>query len=148
MAARESRPSAAREGPLGPIAGFLERFRGTGGVPTAATEDLGSELAPVFAALDALEREVAELRSRSETGRARLEHDSNEEAERIMAEARWRADAERADALKAALRAADSEAAALVKQGELDAQEIRERGAERVPAVVAAVVNRILEDTE
>jgi vacuolar-type H+-ATPase subunit H len=148
MATRESRPSPAREGPLGPIAGFLERFRRAGGVPTAATEDLASELAPVFAALDALEREAAELHSRSEAGRARLEHDSNEEVERIMAEARWRADAERADALKAALRAADGEAAALVKQGELDAQEIRERGAKRVPGIVATVVGRILEDTE
>jgi vacuolar-type H+-ATPase subunit H len=145
MAVRGVRATPAVQGPLGPLTGLLERLRRTGGVPAAAGDDLGAELAPVFAALDELERRAAAVRSASEAGRAHLEAETGEEIERIMAEARARADAERDEALRAGLRAADAEAAAIVRQGELEAERIRDVGATRVPDVAAAAVERILE---
>jgi hypothetical protein len=88
MSVRGSRTSAARQGPFGPLAAFLERFRRTRGVPATIGDDRISELAPLFAALDRIEQDAASLRSRSQAARARLAHETDEEIERILAEAR------------------------------------------------------------
>lgn len=141
-----SSTSAARQGPLGPLANFLERFRRAGGVPAEIGGDVAGELAPLFAALDQIDEKAAARRSQGEAARARIEYETAEEIERIMAEGRARAAAERDDALKAVLRGADAEAAAIVRQGEREAAAIRETGRERVEDVVAAVVERILEE--
>ena len=130
---------------MGPIGGFLERFRGVGGVPAAVGEEPVLELAPVFAALDAFELEAAEARGHAETVAAHRLHKAEEGAKEILAAARGLADSERGDALKAGLRAADVEASQIVARAEADARRIDETGRQRLPALVDEVVARVLE---
>ena len=136
---------AAGRGPIGPIGGFLERFRRTGGVPASVGGEALTELAPVFAALDEIEREVAELRGRARDAAARHAREAEEEAEMLMAEARNRAEAEREDAYLAGLRAADADAARIVQAGQRAAQAIEREGRERLPGLVAVVLERVFE---
>lgn len=133
-----------RHGPVGPIAGFLERFRRSAGVPAAVGGEAATELAPVFAVLDEIEQEVAALRERSEAAAARRLHDADEEAQQIVTEGREHAAAERDEALRAGLQAADVEADAILRRAGVDAAAIRKTGEERVPALVAEVLVRVL----
>jgi vacuolar-type H+-ATPase subunit H len=142
---RSSGAFAARQGPLGPISGFLERFRRSGGVPAAVGGDAASELAGVFAALDRLELEAEALRESSRAAVTQHEREIEQQAHRIVAEARAQAESARDDAVEAGLRAAETEAAAVVAQAEADATRIREAGQERLPDFVAGVLARVLE---
>lgn len=135
--------TVAGQGPIGPIGGFLERFRRTPGMPARVGDEAAVELAPVFAVLDAFEREAQELRDRSGRMAAQRLHEAREEAAALAAEAQDRADFERGDALKAGLRAADVETAEILAQGEADARAISARGQERLPELVAEVVARV-----
>ena len=135
--------TVARQGPIGPIGGFLERFRRTPGMPARVGDEAAVELAPVFAALDALEREAQALRDGSERMGAQRLHEAREEAAALAAEAHQRAGFERGDALKAGLRAADEETAEILAAGEAEASSIRSRGEERLPELVAEVVERV-----
>jgi vacuolar-type H+-ATPase subunit H len=130
---------------VGPIGGFLERFRRLGGVPAAAGGEPAAELAPVFAALDGLEGEAAEIRRRGDAEAARRAHETEEQAQYILSDARALADSERDDALKAGRRIADAEVVSILEQAELDAQQIRKAGEQRLPALVADVLGRVLE---
>jgi vacuolar-type H+-ATPase subunit H len=135
--------TVAGQGPIGPISGFLERFRRTSGMPARVGDEAAVELAPVFAALDALEREAQALRDGSERMAAQRLHEAREEAAELAVEARERASFERGDALKAGLRAADVETAEILAAGEADARAIGSRGEERLPELVAEVVERV-----
>lgn len=139
-----ARDRAARTS-IGPIGGFLERFRGSSGVPATVGDEALAELAPVFAALDELERDASAVRRRSEHMATRRLHEAREEATAILADARGRADSERGDALKAGLRAADVAAAELVANAEREADRIERAGAQRIPAFAREVVERVLE---
>ncbi len=130
---------------IGPIGGFLERFRRSSGVPAAVGDEAAIELAPVFAVLDELEREAAALRERSQQMATRRLHEAREEATAILADARSRADSERGDALKAGLRAADVAAAEIVARAEDEARRIDRLGTERLPALVRQVTEHVLE---
>jgi vacuolar-type H+-ATPase subunit H len=145
MVEKASGAIRARHGVVGPIGGFLERFRGLGGVPAAAGGEAAAELAPVFAALDRLEGEAAEIHRRAELEAARRAQESEEQAQHILSEARGRADSERDDALKAGRRVTDAEVVSILQQAELDAQQIRRSGEQRLPALVADVLGRVLE---
>ncbi len=136
--------SVARHGPVGPIGGFLERFRGPGGVPAAVGEETVLELVPVFAALDAFELEAAEVREHVEKVAAHRLYKAEEAAQEILADARGLADAERSDALKAGLRAADAEASQIAARAEVDARRIDEVGRARLPGLVDEVMARVL----
>lgn len=114
-------------------------------MPPHVGDEAAVELAPVFAVLDAFEREAHDVRDRSERMAAQRLHTAREEAAALAAEARDRADSERGDALKAGLRAADVEAAEIVARAEADAQAIRSRGEQRLPQLVAGVVARVSE---
>jgi vacuolar-type H+-ATPase subunit H len=72
-------------------------------------------------------------------------HEAHEEAAALAAEAGQRAGFERGDALKAGLRAADVETAEILAAGEAEASSIRSRGEERLPELVAEVVQRVRE---
>ena len=144
MAAASGAFTAGR-GPIGPIGGFLERFRRTGGVPAAVGDEALTELAPVFAMLDEIEREVADLRDRSRQAGARHAREAEEEVEMIVAEARSRAESEREDAYRAGLRAADVEASAIVEAGRRDADAILQEGRERLSRLVEIVLTRVFE---
>ena len=124
---------------------FLERFRGTRGVPAAVGEEAASELVPVFAALDAFELEAAAAREHTERVAAHRRFKAEEGAKEILAVAKSLADSERGDALKAGLRAADVQASQLVAEAEADARRIGETGRARLPGLVDEVVARVLE---
>jgi len=134
-----------RQGPLGPLGGFLERFRRSGGVPAAVGGDAASELAEVFAALDRLETEADELRSGTRSAVERRGRELDRDAQRIVADARAGAEAKWNEVMTAELQAVDAEAAGILARGELDAARIAERGQERLPAFVAGVLDRVLE---
>jgi len=133
----------SRPGLNGPLGNFLERFRRTGGVPAAVGGDLASELAPVFAALDEIERGAATLRERAEAVRegrkARLEQD----VARILADGHRRAEKARKAAYEDARAAAAADAEGIVVEGERAAAGIRERGSSRLPGLVDEIVSRI-----
>jgi vacuolar-type H+-ATPase subunit H len=136
--------SVERRASIGPIGGFLERFRRSTGVPAAVGDEASVELAPVFAVLDEIEQEAATIRARSEQVAARLLHEAREDATAIVADARSKADAERGDALKAGLRAADAAAAAIIADAEHDALRIERTGAAKIPAFVGRVQEGVL----
>jgi vacuolar-type H+-ATPase subunit H len=144
---REAAGPVARRGPPGSVGSVLERFHGSAGVPAAVGEETAVELVPVFAALDAFEKEAAEARRQTDAMAARRMHEAEEGAKEIVAAAKSLSDSERGDALKAGLRAADVEAAQIVAQAEAEARRIEKRGRERVPALVDEVLARVLEVT-
>jgi len=145
MVERASGAIWARRGSVGPTSGFLERFRRSGGVPGAAAGEVAAELAPVFAALDRIEEEAARIRRRTERAAAQRTREAEEQAQTILAEARERAGFERDDALKAGGRAADAEMVSILQRAHHDAGEIRKVGEERLPALLAHVLQRVLE---
>jgi vacuolar-type H+-ATPase subunit H len=144
---RASDRPVARPSPIGPGRSFLERFRRSAGVPAVVGDEASAELAPVFAALDELEREASLPRARSLQMAKRRLHDAREEAHAIVADARARADAERGEALKTGLRRADAASAEIVRRAEEEARRIELVGAERRPALVARILDRVLEAT-
>lgn len=138
--------SVAHRGPHGSLGGFLERFRGTGGVPAAVADDAALELVPVFVALEEVERAAAEAYGRADRIMARRRFEAEEGAREILADAARLADSERGDALKAGLRAADVEASRIVALAEEDARRIGEIARGRLPRLVDEVVARVLEE--
>ena len=136
--------AVAHRSPVGPLGDVLERFRRGAGVPAAAGDEAAVELAPVFAALDELQREAAAVRDRSTQMAARRLHEAREEATAILADARSKADSERGDALKAGLRSADAAAAEILAAAEHDASRIERTAAARLPSLVARVTGQVL----
>lgn len=136
---------AGRHGPLGPLSGFLERFRRSAGVPAIVGGDAASELAAVFAALDHLELEAEKVRGRSSAAAARQEHELDEEVQGIVREARGRTEAERNEILTSRLGDADREVAGILAQAGAEAERIRKTGEERLPAFVAEVLAHVRE---
>jgi vacuolar-type H+-ATPase subunit H len=127
------------------MGGFLERFRGAGGVPAAVGEETALELVSVFAALDAFELEAATAHQHAEQMAAHRLHEAEEGAKEILADARSLAGSERDDALEAGLRAADVEALQIVARAEADARRIDATGRARLPGLVEVIVARVLE---
>ena len=148
MVERAGRGLGLRVGRGSALRRFLDRFRRTSGVPAAASDDLGVELAPLFVLLDGIDAEAAEVRAAAErSARAELGK-ASEEAEAILTGGGDRAEAEWAEAAKAARRAADADVRRIVATGEAEAARIRARGRERIPALAADVVRRIQEFPE
>ncbi|MGZ4422218.1 MAG: hypothetical protein ACXVE0_14530 [Gaiellaceae bacterium] len=88
---------------------------------------------------------MASLRVQSEAAAVERLRDAAEEAERIVAEGRARANSERDDALKAGLRAADAETVAILRRAEADAERIRRAGGQRLAGFVDEVLVRVFE---
>jgi cell division septum initiation protein DivIVA len=131
---------------------ILQRFRFHGvpgaaapaGVPVDRTKDIQEELAPVFAALDEVQRRASELVADAARDAAVRHATSLEEADRILAAARTGAVAERADAAAQRLAVAQQERERLVSAGREEAARIERVAEERMPAVVAATVEQAL----
>ena len=134
MVERASGAIRARHAAVGPTSGFLERFRRSAGVPAAAGGDFAAELAPVFVALDRIEGEAAEIRRRADATAARRLQETEEQVQSILAEAR-----------QAGGRVADAEVASILDQAERGAQQVKDVGEKRLPALVAEVLKRVLE---
>ena len=144
MDERATRTYGARPAPIGPLGGFLERFRGSGGVPAAVGGESAEELAPLFEALDRFEGEARALRARDEAAIARAARKSEREAQALLAKARAEAEREREQAFEAGVRAAQAEAAELLARARVEASAIEERGRERLPALLADVLATVL----
>jgi len=123
-----------------PVSTILDRFRRAAGVPAAPAEDLAAELAPVFAALDDLEAEADRLREGARTRAEKRLAAARDEAARTTAQYRERAEAERRRTAAELRRATEEEILLVLQSAEAEARQIRERGAARVPAFVAAAL--------
>jgi hypothetical protein len=128
-----------------PVSTWLERFRRPG-VPAAASEELDAELLPVFAELDAIEQEAASIRLEADReAEARVEA-AAAEAERVLARWRTKAEAERVRAEAERREQVAGEARSIERRARAEAAELRERGLERIPALVASVLACIGEE--
>ena len=136
--------SISQQGLRGPLGNLLERFRRSGGVPAAAGGDLASELAPVFAALDEIEREADGVRRAAEAEQGERAARLERELQEIADGARTEADRARDAAFEIARRAAEVDAASIGAEGARRAAAVREAGEERLPGLVEDVVASIL----
>jgi hypothetical protein len=123
-----------------PVNTILDRFRRVAPVPAAAGDDLARELAPLFAALDAIEGEANELRAQAVVAAERRVEDARAEAAHLAAVGRAEAEEARRDAEIDARRASGKQSKALGRAAEAEARRIREAGAQRIPALVQEVV--------
>ena len=128
-----------------PVSNWLDRFRRPG-VPAAASEELDAELLPVFATLDEIEEEAAAIRIAADAEAARRIEAAAFEAERILVRWRREAEAERVRAEADRREAVAGEARSIELRAEAEAAELRERGLERMPALVATVLACLQED--
>jgi len=126
-----------------PVGSVLERFRRAAAVPAAAGDTIESELLPVFAALDAIELEAAEIRAAAAADAERRLAVAAADAERVLARAHRRAEAERARAEAERRAAATREAHAIEAAAREDAARILDAGRERIPALAAEVIASI-----
>jgi uncharacterized membrane protein YqiK len=130
---------------VGPLGSLLERFRRSGGVPAAVSDDLSAELLPVFAALEAVEVEAARIREAAHADAERRREAAAVQAERTLAAARKQAEAERARAEAARREAATAAARAVEAAALAEADRIRTIGRERIPALVDEIVQSVRE---
>lgn len=124
---------------------WLERFRRPAGVPAAATDELETELIPVFAALEDVEAEAARLRAEAEQEADRRLTAASAEAARRLADWRRRADAERVRARDERRHALETEAHAVELEARDEAERLLRDGRTRIPGLVAAVVAAVRE---
>ncbi|HTS72330.1 MAG TPA: hypothetical protein VMG74_01305 [Gaiellaceae bacterium] len=122
-----------------PLGDLLDRFRRTAGVPAAAADDLRSELAPVFAALEEIDAAAAAVGARAAArARERLAQ-AHEQASSVEAGWHARADEARAHAGAERRRLAEEEARAIVAAAEREAARVRARGHERIGRLAGEV---------
>jgi len=136
--------SGAHRG-AGFLRAILDRFRGKGGVPAAARDDLALELAPLFLVLDTIEVEASRVREEAVQRAAAIDEATRREVEQIFAEAERQAKLERAKAASVVRRAGDAEVRALGERAEAEAAEVTRVGQERLASLVAAVLRCVSE---
>lgn len=130
---------------------FLRRFRaGVPGAPSAVgvpvdrRGELEAELAAIFAALEGSQGEAEALvaRARAQAGEVRAA--AAEHAQASVAEARARSGAQQSAATAARLNEAAAERQKIVEMGRAEALRIDAAARERIPALAAEVVARVL----
>ncbi|MCK2218322.1 hypothetical protein MF672_031695 [Actinomadura sp. ATCC 31491] len=130
---------------------FAGRFRPAGvpgaaapaGVPADLRADREAELEPVFAALAETVRACSDLREQAAADARETERRARERCGSILADARSRTAAARADASALARGRTIAENQALLDQARHTAQTIRERARTRLPHLVEQVLDRI-----
>jgi len=130
---------------------LLERFRGLAVAPTVPAVPVPSEapapeLTPVFAVLDEIEYEARALHEDAEREAARRLQAASVEVEAVFSRWQRRAEAERARAEAERCGAMAREAQAIMRDAEAEAERLRARGRERIPALVAEVTACIEEE--
>ena len=123
-----------------PVRSILDRFRRGAAVPADPGSALAAELAPVFAALDALEEKAERLRADAGRRAARRVAAARDEAEGRAARDRELAEAERDEVARERRHAGAREARELHAAAEAEARGIAEAARRRMPALVAEVV--------
>jgi hypothetical protein len=109
------------------------------GVPRREGEDLAGELGPVFARLEAVEHEIAEVREAARRRSETLRREAVDEAARVLARAGERAPAEEARAAAERHGEAAREARRLDEEAQKEARRIAERAERRLPDLVERV---------
>jgi flagellar biosynthesis/type III secretory pathway protein FliH len=133
---------------------LLARFRPVGapgaaapaGVPADRGAERERELQPVFAELAATEEEAARIRAAATTDAAARTSAATEQAQAIVESARRDAEAHRAEAAAAVLRQVEQSTSATRAAARHEAEEIAARARERLPDLVARLVDGILSD--
>lgn len=135
-----------------PLGEILRRFRFHGvpgaprsaAVPAEGATRIEAELAPVFSALEEAQRRSSDIVAAAEADAARRRAEAGERSRRIVAEAQAAAGPARAEAVDERLARAAGEQEQLRADGRLEAERIERVAAERTPALVEAVVRRVL----
>jgi hypothetical protein len=133
---------------------LLDRFRpagapgaaGAAGVPTDRQKSVADELAPVFAGLAGVEAECDRMRREAAQTAAHRRADAADRARVMVARARGEAAAIRAAVAARIREDTAAELAQLVARTTAEADELRRRGARRLPELVSMVVERVRED--
>jgi len=131
---------------------ILRRFRFHGvpgapapaGVPAERGEELDAELLPVFSALENAQHLAADVAAAAARDAARRRADAVEHGRRLVAEARARAGAERAEAAAVYLARAEAERDQVLAAAQTEVDRIDRVAAERMPVLVDEVVRRVL----
>jgi vacuolar-type H+-ATPase subunit H len=137
---------------MSPLRDFLQRFTpaGTPGkaaaaaVPADRARDLAAELEPVFAMLAVPEAERVRILSEADGDARRIRDDARRRADDLVATARERAQAVRAEAAAAVLARAEAAADAEMRAAEQEAQAIQVGAARRMPGYVSRAVRAVL----
>jgi hypothetical protein len=132
---------------------FLARFRPVGtpgaaasaGVPADRVVEAAAELEPLFAMLADTEARAEGIRASADQRIVENHRLAAERATEVLAQARLRADAERADASAKARVAVDREAAQELAAAEAQAAQIRQAANERMDAQVAEMMAAVRE---
>lgn len=130
---------------------WLERFRGLAAAPTvpavpAATDEPAPELVPVFDVLDGIEQEARALQDDAEREAARRLEAASVEVEAALRRWQQRAEEERARVGAERREVLAREARAIVLDAAAEAERLRARGRERIPALVAEVTTSIRDE--
>jgi hypothetical protein len=128
---RRFRP-AVTPGPAGPAA-----------VPVDRVAEVEAELAAVFAALEPAVTAAREVREQAAGDADRRRQQGEEEAERIVAAARARLDAVRAEAASAGLAALDAERAVLDADSRAEVERVRQVADERLAGLLSEVLAEV-----
>ena len=125
--------------PPGPAAGVLA-------VPSAG-EELAGEVSFLFADLDEIEhrRETLLVDARTDVGTA--ERAAVRERNRLLAKAHEEGERRAAILLDERRAQADQHTRAMLAEADRDAAEVRARAQQRMPALIAEVVERLFRDT-
>lgn len=133
------------------LSDILRRFRPTvapgpaapAGVPIDRVAEAEAELAAVLAALEPAVGKSALVRQQARAEADRRRRRAVEEAERVVADARARLDAVRAEAASGRLAALDEERASLEREAREEADRVREVAEVRLPDVIAQVLDGV-----
>jgi hypothetical protein len=133
---------------------FLRRFREAGvpGAPAAAgapadrAATLDTELSPVFALLEDVERAVDAIEAEGRRQAEQRRRKAVDEVEAILADAHARAPGEQAAAAASRLASSAETCAELRRQAAVDSARIDASLAERIPPLVAQLVERVLDE--
>ena len=132
----------------GALRAFLDRFRRQAAVPAQAADDLAAELRPLFAALDALDREADALREAAARREGERDAAAAARLDELRAAGGRNAAAARRRAAARTLRSYDAEAAAVAEAGRAEASRIRAAGPGRIDALAEKVVELVFEARE
>jgi len=127
---------------------FLERFRPSGtpgaaarpGVPADRLAERSAELEPVFARLAETEAEAATIRAAASREAELRRHQGEERAQAALAAGRRQVAADRAELAAQVRRQVSTETAAIVSAAQDEAEAVRARARQRLPAMVERVV--------